>query len=162
MADKLVVMSGGKVQQIGTPQDLYERPANTFVATFIGASNLLAGTLDGQSFTLPGGARLGLQRDYGRNGAGTLALRPERLRLAAPDTVQPGALEGRVELATYLGSVVEHVVVVGEDLRVIVRGASGAGEESRVHAPGERVALAWAPDGEHLFDAEGMAIAAGS
>uniref|UniRef100_A0A9E8CU71 ABC transporter ATP-binding protein n=1 Tax=Bosea sp. NBC_00436 TaxID=2969620 RepID=A0A9E8CU71_9HYPH len=161
MADRLVVMSGGSVQQIGTPQDLYERPANTFVASFIGASNLLAGVLEGSSFVLPGGARLGLRRDYGRKGPGTLALRPERLRLTTSEASRPGALEGRVELATYLGSVVEHVVVIGEDLRVIVRGASGAGEEGRVHAPGERVAVEWAADGEHLFDAEGMAIASG-
>ncbi|HMR33498.1 MAG TPA: ABC transporter ATP-binding protein [Geminicoccaceae bacterium] len=158
MADRLVVMSGGKVQQIGTPQDLYERPANTFVTSFIGASKLIPGVLDGQSFEPAGAPKLRLQRNYKRKGAGTLALRPERLRLVDPRESALGALEGRVELATYLGAVVEHVVIVGEDLRVIVRGTSSAGEEARIRAPGERVAVEWAPDGEQLFDAEGRAI----
>ena len=145
MADRLVVMKDGAVQQTGTQEDLYERPANPFVAGFIGRSNMLSGTL-AQGAVRAGGAVLPLAAAYAGEGPCTLALRPERLRLGPADGA---GVPGRVELASYLGAVREHLVRLGPDLLLIVRD-SGAG---RLHAAGDAVTLRWDADAERLFDA---------
>jgi len=147
MADRLVVMQDGRVQQIGTQEDLYERPASPFVARFIGRSNIVQGRLrDGTHLELDGGAVLALAARYADEGRCTLAVRPERIALGSGI----GRVAGRVELGTYLGAVVEHVVQIAPDTRIVVRNASGT---SRLFAPGTTVALSWNSDGERLFDA---------
>ena len=153
MADRLVVMKDGRVQQIGTQEDLYERPANPFVARFIGRSNMLAGRLaDRSTLRLPGGATISLAGDYPCGGDVMLALRPERLSLCAPDA--PAArLRGAIELSTYLGATLEHVVAIAPDARVIVRDTTGSGGPHRLFRPGEVVAITWPLAGERLFDA---------
>ena len=82
MADRLVVMKDGAVQQTGTQEDLYERPATPFVAGFIGSANMVSGTLEGNAVHA-GGAVLPLAGHYPGAGPCTLALRPERLQLGA-------------------------------------------------------------------------------
>jgi len=147
MADRLVVMRNGRVQQVGTQEDLYERPATPFVAGFIGQSNMVAGVLaDGA--VAAGGAVLRLAGRYDGAGACTLALRPERVRLAAPGT---GQANGVVELSSYLGAVREHLVRLGPDLRVLVRDPTGGG--GRLHPAGDAVALRWDLAAERVFDA---------
>ena len=147
MADRLVVMRDGRVQQVGTQEDLYERPATPFVAGFIGRSNMVAGVLaDGT--VAAGGAVLRLAGRYGGAGACTLTLRPERLRLAAPGT---GQVDGVVELSSYLGAVREHLVRLGAELRVLVRDSTGGG--GRLHPAGEPVGLCWGLAAERVFDA---------
>jgi putative spermidine/putrescine transport system ATP-binding protein len=147
MADRLVVMQDGRVQQIGTQEDLYERPASPFVARFIGRSNIVPGRLrDGTHLELDGGGAVALAARYADEGRCTLAVRPERITLASGI----GCVAGRVELGTYLGAVVEHVVRIAPDTRIVVRNASGM---SRLFAPGTTVALSWNSDGERLFDA---------
>ncbi len=148
MADRLVVMRDGRVQQAGTQEDLYERPATPFVAGFIGRSNMVPGVLaDGA--VRAGGAALRLAGRYDGAGACTLALRPERVALAAPGT---GQADGVVELSSYLGAVREHLVRLGPDLAVLVRDPTGGG--GRLHPAGERVALRWDSGAERVFDAE--------
>ena len=152
MADRLVVMRDGRVEQIGRQEDLYERPATPFVARFIGHSNLLAGTLDSDAtLRADAGARIALAGRYPTQGRCTLAIRPERIRLASPDEARA---VGTVQLSTYLGAVVEHVVRLDGDARVVVRDAGAA---ARV-APGERVGLSWALDSERLYDATDRAL----
>jgi putative spermidine/putrescine transport system ATP-binding protein len=147
MADRLVVMRDGRVQQVGTQEDLYERPATPFVAGFIGRSNMVAGVLaDGA--VAAGRAVLRLAGRYDGAGACTLALRPERVRLAAPGT---GQVDGVVELSSYLGAVREHLVRLGPDLRVLVRDPTGGG--GRLYPAGEPVALCWDMAAERVFDA---------
>ena len=152
MADRLVVMRDGRVQQAGTQEDLYERPQTPFVAGFIGRSTMLAGAHDAGGFAV-GGARLRLAGQYGGATAGTLALRPERLTLAAPGT---GRVDGVVELATYLGAMREHVVRIAPDVRLIVRDPTGSG--GTLHAAGDAVAVTWAEGAERLFDADDRAV----
>ena len=147
MADRLVVMRDGRVQQVGTQEDLYERPATPFVAGFIGRSNTVAGVLADGAVSA-GGAVLRLAGRYGGAGACTLALRPERVRLAAPGT---GQADGVVELSSYLGAVREHVVRLGPNLRVLVRDPTGGG--GRLHPAGEPVALRWDVTAERVFGA---------
>ncbi|HEX6127549.1 MAG TPA: ABC transporter ATP-binding protein [Candidatus Limnocylindria bacterium] len=97
MSDRLAVFNHGRIEQVGSPADVYEHPATTFVAGFVGTSNLLSGEA----------ARAVIGRD------GVFTVRPEKIRLADP-TDQPGPDEGSV-----LGTVRE-VVYIGPDTRYIV------------------------------------------
>ncbi|HTB45241.1 MAG TPA: ABC transporter ATP-binding protein [Acetobacteraceae bacterium] len=158
MADRLVVMHEGRVQQIGAPEAIHAQPANPFVARFIGGSNILSGRLDGRRLVLADGTALTLAGRYATGGDATLAVRPDSVHLLAPDGA--GGTEGEVELCTWLGSVVEHVVRLGPDSTVLTRGPALGRDAVRRHPPGTRVALAWEPDEERLFDAEGNALTA--
>jgi len=121
MADRLVVMRDGRVQQAGTQEDLYERPLTPFVAGFIGRSNMLAGSLrDGRIMEVGGGeadgAAMQLAGVFAGSGRCTLALRPERLSLGPQGGQGPGTAPGVVELASYLGATREHLVRIGTAL----------------------------------------------
>jgi len=151
MADRLVVMKDGFVQQTGTQEDVYERPATPFVAGFIGRANMLTGTLADGATMLSGEATLRLAGRYAGAGDCTLALRPERLSLGSPDESGPGSVRGTVELASYLGATREHLVRIGTDRRIVVRDATAG--PARLHAAGEPVSLRWAVDAERVFDA---------
>ncbi len=158
MADRLVVMREGRVQQTGTQEDLYERPASPFVASFIGRSNMLEGTLASPGAMVGGGVTIRLAGDYAGAGACTLALRPERLSLGPPDGAEPdsaeqGSMPGRVELASYLGPVREHLVVAGDGLRVVVRDSTAS--PGPLLAAGEAVTVRWDAAAERLFGATG-------
>jgi putative spermidine/putrescine transport system ATP-binding protein len=159
LADRLVVMHEGRVQQIGTPEAIHARPANPFVARFIGGSNILAGRLGrGNSLILADGTALTLAGRYANGGDATLAVRPDSVHLLEPDGTARAA--GEIALCTWLGSVVEHVVRLGPDTTVLTRGPALGRDAVRRHAPGTRVALAWEQYEERLFDAEGNAMAA--
>jgi sn-glycerol 3-phosphate transport system ATP-binding protein len=84
LAQRMIVMNAGRIEQIGTPEEVYARPATTFVAGFIGSPpmNLVPGQADGLHFVLPGGTRLALPRPAPRAGALLLGLRPEHLQPA--------------------------------------------------------------------------------
>jgi ABC-type Fe3+/spermidine/putrescine transport system ATPase subunit len=99
LSDRIVVMDKGQIAQIGTPADLYERPANPFIANFIGDANLISGQVAQGVFTAPG---LSLPLS-GPDGAATLSVRPERIAL------ETGG-DGRVVSSSYLGSRREYEV----------------------------------------------------
>ncbi len=120
-ADRLVVMAKGAIRQVGTGESIYERPADLFVAQFIGQANLLQGTVAGTAgdhalVTLQSGAEIRAPH-RSRVAPGqrvALALRPEDLRLAtAPDSAQ-NSLAGRVTRSNYLGAVLHVVVRTGD------------------------------------------------
>ena len=152
MADRLVVMKDGDVQQTGTQEDVYERPATPFVAGFIGRSNILEGRRDGGTL-IAGETRLRLASGYPGSGGCTLALRPERLQLVPPAPPRPGSVPGTVELASYLGAVREHLVRIGPDLRLVVRDPSAGA--APLYPAGEAVSVCWGEGAERLFDAGG-------
>jgi putative spermidine/putrescine transport system ATP-binding protein len=160
MADRLVVMRDGKVEQIGRQEDLYERPATSFVAGFIGHSNLLPGQFDNTGeFMVEGGARIALAARYVHQGAACLAVRPETIRLAPPGAART-RVEGTVKLCTYLGAVLEHVVRLDSGRDVIVRGLGLGPEATRRWAPDDRVSLTWSAAAERIFDDLDRAVAA--
>ncbi|MBI1778011.1 MAG: ABC transporter ATP-binding protein [Proteobacteria bacterium] len=107
IADRLVVMEGGRVRQIGSQRELYERPADRFVAGFVGRSTFLAGaiTLPGQFMTKGG---IVIRCAGGTPGAAVLALRPEHLSLAS-ERLQgmENCLSGVVDFVSYLGAVLD-------------------------------------------------------
>src|ERR1700742_372395 len=107
MADRLVVMSDGKIRQIGSQQDLYERPAEKFVADFVGRSTFIDGRMDGAGRFVSAGGLVVACEGFA-SGNASLALRPERLALST--TASPAmdnSFAGSVEFISYLGSQVD-------------------------------------------------------
>ncbi|MCB9992799.1 MAG: sn-glycerol-3-phosphate ABC transporter ATP-binding protein UgpC [Hyphomicrobiaceae bacterium] len=146
MADRIVVMHDGVIEQIGSPLDLYDRPANLFVAGFIGspAMNMLDGTIDGADFVAVDGTRIKLSRPP--QGADKrrvkLGVRPEHLRLD-PEGIP-------VDILT--------VEPTGSETQITARLAGheiiGAFRERVSTKPGEKLAIRPEPGTEHLFDTE--------
>ena len=126
MADQVAVFNEGRIAQVGSPAEIYERPRTRFVADFVGSANVLPPEI---------AARFG--------GAGWSSLRPEALRLTPPE----GALQGAVLATRYLGAGTRVLVDVGG---FELSAMAPAGEP--VPAPGARVGLAWAPGALHRME----------
>ena len=154
LADRLVVMHDGRVQQIGTPEQVHSQPANPFVARFIGGSNIVTGRLDANRLMLRDGTAIRLAGHYAAHGDATLAIRPDSVRLVQTG----GCVDGEVELCTWLGATVEHAVRIAADLTLLARGPGLGPDATPRHSAGTRVALRWGAEDERLFDAEGHAI----
>ena len=95
MSDRIAVMRAGHVLQVGTPREVYEHPHHSFVARFIGETNLLAGNAVGRSVVLDGAGSIELRGEFPADVAGgrlTLAIRPERLSLTQPEAGWPGTI----------------------------------------------------------------------
>jgi spermidine/putrescine transport system ATP-binding protein len=108
MSDRMAVMSEGRVQQLGTPQDVYEEPETTFVADFLGVSNLMPAVAEGDGRVRVGEAVLVAERgDRAARGDVRLTIRPERIRLEPPGAASANALQGTVRRIVYLGSVTQ-------------------------------------------------------
>ena len=167
MADMIAVMSQGRLQQYGTPDDLYERPANRFVANFIGS--VLNNFLDVSPRVDGGSASVSIDegeasavdvsnrsaalasRDASSSVVGSV--RPERIRLVAADDAAAG-LRAKVALVEPLGAkdIVHMTYGNGRDVRAV----AAPGNRPRI---GENVGLAFSPSDLHLFDAStGLAI----
>ncbi len=160
MSDMIVVMRDGVIQQMGDPEELYERPVNRFVANFIGASNPIPGTIvsiDGATRRAIVDSDRGL-RLQGRitapdaapapGDAVIVAIRPERIRIEPAETAtgEPGwnAVEGRVRQGTYLGDQTEYRVDTAQAGEMVVRRQNAAGASSGPGlGPGDRVVVSW-------------------
>ncbi|AMY67529.1 ABC transporter ATP-binding protein [Frigidibacter albus] len=101
MSDRIAVMSAGQILQIGTPRQIYTRPANRFVASFIGETNFLTARIAGGAAHLAGGT-IALPAGTPDTASTTLAIRPEHLRIAPAGT--PGALPATVAHSVYFGT----------------------------------------------------------
>ncbi|MCW5748926.1 MAG: ABC transporter ATP-binding protein [Alphaproteobacteria bacterium] len=153
MADRLVVMNEGAVRQIGSQRDLYERPADRFVAGFVGRGMFLSGEVEAPgSFRTDGGLRL--RCADGPRGKAVLALRPERLEIgAAPLSGLDNSLPGKVEFVSYLGAASDVHVRLSSSDRVIVQVANrGEGFAPDV---GADVHVGWPADAAKVFAADG-------
>jgi len=131
MSDRIAVMNKGQILQIGTPTEIYDAPANRWVADFIGETNFLEAEANGDGVVLADGQRLAAATTL--PGKVTLAIRPERTELA-----QDGELEGVVETVVYVGTdTVYHLKVAGAPgFRVRQQNRQGA---AGAHQPGARV-----------------------
>lgn len=161
LADRIVVLRAGRIEQTGTPLELYNRPANLFVAGFIGSPrmNTLPATvvatgpggrlmLAGRqiAFTVPGSLKPG--------DAVTLGIRPEHLAVAAPNGRSDASdLTVTVDLAEQLGSETYFYARADDGTPVTIRQA-GQIEATR----GERIDLLIQPDALHVFDAAGLRV----
>jgi spermidine/putrescine transport system ATP-binding protein len=161
MSDRIAVMNRGKVEQVAVPEEIYNRPATTFVAGFIGVSNLMPG-----SVAAPGRVRLvsGLEvaADTGGLGVGegcAAVVRPEKLRVSMAGDGAAAAngsprVEGVVESSLYLGTATQIVVNLGDEVRMTVLVPnSDEAERQRLPGGGARVVLSWEPEHMHVVTA---------
>jgi spermidine/putrescine transport system ATP-binding protein len=158
MSDRIAVMNRGRIEQVAPPEDVYERPATTFVAGFIGVSNLMPATVTSSGHVrLHSGPEIATATEGLANGEQCAAVvRPEKLRVDAAGEGAPSAngsprVQGVVESSLYLGTATQVVVGLGEDVRmtVLVPNASEA-ERQRLPGGGARVELSWEPEHMHV------------
>jgi len=141
MSDRLAVFHAGRVEQVGTPAQVYEHPATRFVAGFVGASNLLEGEPARQVFGQPG----------------PFLVRPEKIALRAPEAALAegeAGLTGTVRSAVYLGAATRFAVALdgGGELQVQAQNLA-AGSTEAAAAPGRRVRLVFRRDLAHALPA---------
>ena len=160
MSDRIAVMNRGVVEQVADPETVYERPGTTFVAGFIGVSNLMPGEVVSAN---GGGAELKL--DAGptvttRSSAGATArervhavVRPEKLSLttAGESSGDGASVEGQVESSLYMGTATQMVVLLEDGTRMTVL-VPNADAEARHDLPGagEKARLSWASENIHI------------
>jgi spermidine/putrescine transport system ATP-binding protein len=155
MSDRIAVMNHGRIEQIADPGEVYDRPATTFVAGFIGVSNLMPGTV---RKTGAGGE---VELDSGVNVATPVngfsvgdrchaVVRPEKLAIGTGDRGDPN-VEGLVESSLYLGTSTQLIVRLQDEVRMTVL-VPNADEAERQNLPGggANVKLSWAPEHMHL------------
>jgi spermidine/putrescine transport system ATP-binding protein len=148
MADTIAVMNQGHIEQLGHPQELYERPATAFVAGFLGVSNLLPGTVEGpDAVRLDDGALVRASVD-GRSGRVAAGVRPEKITFGRGGGANE--LAGTVSESAYIG-VATHVVVATRagTVQVFTQNLDPGG---RVPEPGTNVILSWAPESTFVVD----------
>jgi putative spermidine/putrescine transport system ATP-binding protein len=151
LADRLVLMNHGRVQQIGTAHQLYDKPANLFVADFIGKTNVLRGRLAEPGwFESAGGLRIPCLANGRAPGPAAFVLRPERIALEPP----PGRateLSARLERLTYFGALTEYLLRCPSGEALLAHGVSGNGA---VPEPGRLIRIGWDADAGLLLDEE--------
>lgn len=121
IADRIGVMNQGRLEQLGSAQDLYQRPASRFVATFIGKCNLIEGkTVAAGQFQSRDGHTLYFGAAPSGGQASTLCFRPENARLSVQRDMNANAIPVTLKTSTYLGPIIEHEVVTaaGDKLAV--------------------------------------------
>ena len=154
MSDRIAVMAAGRIAQLGSPADLYERPASRWVADFIGQSNFIDGIVDADDVRLASGERI--SHPVGAFAAGTavtLVVRPEKIRILPPETAPADApLAGTVREVIYVGHATR-IGAVRADGNTISIDVQNRGDAPRVTV-GDSVRLGWAAEDAWLIPAE--------
>jgi len=138
LADRIVVLDGGRIAQVGTPRELYESPSNLFVAQFIGSPSM--NVFDATAVPAISAPTSALQ----------LGVRPEALSINAPGN---GPIAAQVDVLEYLGADTYVIVDAGKAGRMTVRVVGPVDLKT-----GEKVSLSFAPEALHAFDAAGQAV----
>jgi len=150
MADRIAVMNHGRIEQLGTPTELYETPRTAFVASFLGVSNLIAGTVSGSdSVRLHSGPEVRVRPDAlaGRTGEVAVGIRPEKIELGQG---QPNTLDGTVVEQAYVGVSTQYIVETACGRLTVYRQNASAGLNGA--APGQSLTLSWSPDSTFVVD----------
>ena len=143
MSDKIVVLSEGRIQQIGTPEDIYNEPQNAFVADFIGESNIFKGIMTGHmKVRFCGGEFIGMD-DVTEGTLVDVVVRPEDVIITKPED---GIVEGEVVSVIFKGMHYEVTVESGKYEMVI--------RTTKCYSVGERIGMKLEPDGIHIMLAE--------
>ena len=150
MADSIAVMHEGRIEQLGTPNELYESPRTAFVAGFLGISNLLAGTADGNgTVRLSDGTAVRVPAAGSRSGEVSIGIRPEKVRLGASEE---NRLAGEVRESAYIGVSTQYVVETPAGA-VMLYVQNTDPRVSAVQA-GDPVTLSWSPEATFVVDPE--------
>ena len=150
MADQIAVMQRGRIEQLGTPSELYETPSTAFVAGFLGVSNLIPGTVSGpDSVRLRSGPEVRVRPDAlaGRTGEVAVGIRPEKIELGQG---QANSLDGTVVEEAYVGVSTQYIVETGCGLLTVYRQNASPGLNGA--APGQRLTLSWSPESTFVVD----------
>ena len=153
LSDRIVVMNNGRIEQIGSPEEIYRAPTSRFVADFIGRANFLPAVVQEQrdsQLTLslmdsPITVKSGVNAHAGDKV--TVLLRPEAIKLRADPTLT----QAKVDQTMYLGSEIEYVVQVGNQALIV---AENDPRVSQIFAEGETVGIDFVPDAIHVLPKE--------
>ena len=148
MADSIAVMHDGVIEQLGTPSELYESPRTAFVAGFLGISNLLAGTADGDgTVRLSDGTDVRVPAAAGRSGEVSIGIRPEKVRLGGGEE---NHLAGEVRESAYIGVSTQYVVDTSAGaITLYVQNAEPEASSAR---PGDQVTVGWSPEATFVIE----------
>ncbi|HEU0288441.1 MAG TPA: ABC transporter ATP-binding protein [Nocardioidaceae bacterium] len=162
MADTIAVMNGGVIEQMGPPSELYENPATTFVANFLGQSNLIRGEMasgkDGELVVDIHGSKIGVSRERSRvhNGAVWVGVRPEKVYISATgDEEESGdansVVGGTITDTSFIGVSTQYLVKMpwGQELTVFEQNTGAR----KVFSPGTTVDLHWSRPHTFVLDA---------
>jgi spermidine/putrescine transport system ATP-binding protein len=149
-------MNRGRVEQLGEPAELYDRPRTEFVAGFLGVSNLLHGTVTGPDrVRIDAGDELSVPL-AGRTGDVAIGVRPEKFRLGPPAEGE-NTLSGTVKETAYIGVATQYIVTTeAGDVVVYAQNRDGGGS---LH-PGSAAQLSWSPDSTFVLDPQEKETAA--
>ena len=162
MADTIAVMNSGVIEQMGPPSELYENPATTFVANFLGQSNLIRGELasgrDGELVADIHGSKIGVSRERSRvhDGAVWVGVRPEKVYITATGDEDSGdhnsLVGGTITDTSFIGVSTQYLVRMpwGQELTVFEQNTG----TRKVFSPGTTVDLHWARPHTFVLDAE--------
>ncbi len=149
MADTIAVMNAGRIEQLGSPDELYERPKTAFVAGFLGVSNLLEGVVVGDEALRIESGEIHVPREAlaGRTGRVAAGIRPEKIRLGDEGE---NVLRGRVVQRAYIGVSTEYIVETPAGrITVFIQNADRA--VAALEA-GDALTLSWSPEATFVVD----------
>ncbi|WP_019120970.1 ABC transporter ATP-binding protein [Brevibacillus massiliensis] len=155
MSDQIVVMKDGKIMQMDTPERIYEHPANSFVAGFLGEANFFHGTLletnkEYSALSLDNGHTLSFrcERELNNNQRYTLAIRPEKIQISK-EPVSPLHIKGTITFITYVGNLSTfRIDALGQEVKVQIQNS----DKNLPFALGEEVYLTWNPQNLMVLD----------
>jgi spermidine/putrescine transport system ATP-binding protein len=148
MADTIAVMNRGRIEQLGSPSTLYERPETAFVAGFLGTSNLLRGVVERPDGVRLENGSLVRARVNTKTGAVAAGVRPEKITIG--EHGGSNRLEGRIAETAYIGVATQ--VVVDTAAGTVEVFAQNLDSGARVPAPGSNVTLSWSPESTFVVD----------
>jgi spermidine/putrescine transport system ATP-binding protein len=147
MADQIAVMNAGQIEQLGTPSELYETPRTSFVASFLGVSNLIEGEAKDGAVMTPGGVRLQVASLNGKTGLVSIGVRPEKIHLNGPEA---NRIDGHVIESAYIGVATQYVVQTAVGRLMVFAQNTHGGRESV--GPGASVTLTFSPESTFVLE----------
>jgi spermidine/putrescine ABC transporter ATP-binding subunit len=154
MSNRIVVMADGAIQQVGRPEELYQRPANRFVADFIGEANIVDGQVvaTGSSVTvsIPPGieVRAKPNRPWAKGDRVCVVLRPECVRIGSSTLACVNRLEGLIERVIYIGDVSRFLITLPNGQTLVIKMQNSG--QPHAASVGDRVTLGWDPESTWL------------
>jgi spermidine/putrescine transport system ATP-binding protein len=163
MSDRIAVMDGGTLQQVGRPSEVYDRPANLFVSQFIGTSNLLSGTVRGNELAIDDGPAMALDGPVAPTGARvTASLRPEKLLLGNALDERCVRMSAEVVEVVFLGAMTHVALDVSDGRRLVALSDDRDRDLATRLRRGDRVEVGWRPHEAWLLGEDGTALASSS